>query len=123
MVVCNFLIPVTILSFKKLKTIRGILIASIAVLVGMWMERFTIIVPTLANPRLPYPSGIYFPSWVEWGIMFGSFSFFIFLYLLFSRFFPIISIWEVHEGKEVGVKEVEERVKSYLPETAADVST
>jgi hypothetical protein len=55
--------------------------------------------------------------------MLGSFSFFIFLYLLFSRFFPIISIWEVHEGKEVGMKEVEERVKSYLPETAADVST
>jgi Ni/Fe-hydrogenase subunit HybB-like protein len=121
--VCNFLIPVIILSFRKTKTITGILIASISVLVGMWLERFTIIVPTLANPRLPYLSGPYFPTWVEWGIMLGSFSFFVFLYLLFSRFFPIISIWEVHEGKEVGLKEVEERIKSYLPETAENVST
>jgi Ni/Fe-hydrogenase subunit HybB-like protein len=123
MFVCNFLIPVIILSFRKTKTITGILIASISVLVGMWLERFTIIVPTLANPRLPYLSGPYFPTWVEWGIMLGSFSFFVFLYLLFSRFFPIISIWEVHEGREVGLKEVEERIKSYLPETAENVST
>jgi molybdopterin-containing oxidoreductase family membrane subunit len=121
MVVCNFFIPVIILSFKRTKTITGILIASISVLAGMWLERFTIIVPTLANPRIEYLSGPYFPTWIEWGIMLGSFSFFVFLYLLFSRFFPIISIWEVHEGKEVGVTEVEERVKSYLPETAANV--
>jgi molybdopterin-containing oxidoreductase family membrane subunit len=122
MVLTNFAIPVIILSLRKLRTVTGILIASISVLIGMWLERFTIIVPTLANPRLPYPTGIYFPSWVEWGIMLGCFSFFVFLYLLFSRFFPIISIWEIHEGKEVGIKEVEERVRTYLPETAAETS-
>jgi molybdopterin-containing oxidoreductase family membrane subunit len=116
MVVCNFAIPVVILSFKRTKTIPGVLIASISVLVGMWLERFIIIVPTLANPRLPYPTGVYFPTWIEWGIMLGGFSTFVFLYLLFSRFFPIISIWEIQEGKEVGVKEVEERVRGYLPE-------
>jgi hypothetical protein len=35
--------------------------------------------------------------------------------VLFTKFFPIISIWEIREGREVGVKEVEERVLSYLP--------
>jgi molybdopterin-containing oxidoreductase family membrane subunit len=123
MVLCNFAIPVVILSFRMIKTIPAVLIASIAVLIGMWLERFTIIVPTLANPRLPYPTGIYFPSWIEWGIMVGCFSFFVFLYLLFSRFFPLIAIWEIREGRDVGVKEVEERVRGYLPETAETSST
>ncbi|MFQ5841717.1 MAG: NrfD/PsrC family molybdoenzyme membrane anchor subunit [Thermodesulfobacteriota bacterium] len=119
MVLCNFIIPVIILSFRRTKTITGIFIASVAVLIGMWLERFTIIVPTLANPRLPFPSGIYFPTWIEWGVTLGCFSFFVFLYLLFSRFFPIISIWEIREGKEMALKEVEERIRGYLPETAS----
>jgi Ni/Fe-hydrogenase subunit HybB-like protein len=122
MVVCNFLVPVVLLSFKRTKTITGVLIASISVLVGMWLERFIIIVPTLANPRLPLSVGVYFPTWIEWGLMVGCFSFFVFLYLLFSRFFPIISIWEIREGKAVGLKEVEERVRSYLPEPAVPSS-
>jgi hypothetical protein len=37
-------------------------------------------------------------------------------YLLFTKVFPIISIWEIREGREEGLKEVEERVKSYLPD-------
>jgi hypothetical protein len=41
---------------------------------------------------------------------------FILGFVLFSKFFPIISIWEVREGRAVGVKEVSERVKTYLPE-------
>ena len=118
MVFFNFVVPVLILSFRRMRTIGAVLVASISVLAGMWLERFTIIVPTLANPRLPFPSGIYFPTWIEWGLMLGSFSFFVFLYLLFSRFFPIISIWEIEEGREVGLEEVEERIRSYLPETA-----
>lgn len=123
MAVCNFVFPVLILSFRKTRTITGVLVASIFVLAGMWLERFTIIIPTLANPRLPFPSGIYFPTWIEWGVMLGCFSFFVFLYLLFSRFFPIISVWEIHEGKEVGLQEVEERIRAYLPETAGISST
>lgn len=119
MVLCNFIIPVIILSFRRTKTITGIFIASVAVLIGMWLERFTIIVPTLANPRLPFPSGIYFPTWIEWGVTLGCFSFFVFLYLLFSRFFPIISIWEIREGKEMALKEVQERIRGYLPETTS----
>jgi hypothetical protein len=40
---------------------------------------------------------------------------FIFLYMLFTKFFPIVSIWEVQEGRERALEEVAERVKSYLP--------
>lgn len=115
MVLFNFLIPVLILSFKQTRTILGTLVASLSIVVGMWLERYIIIVPTLANPRLTYPQQIYFPSIIEWGITAGSFATFIFLYVIFTKFFPIISIWEVREGREVGLKEVEERVRAYMP--------
>jgi Ni/Fe-hydrogenase subunit HybB-like protein len=84
----------------------------------MWLERFIIVVPTLSNPRLPFGEGTYWPTWVEWGEMAGSFALFALFYLLFTKLFPIISIWEIREGREVGLKEVEERLLTYLPETA-----
>jgi len=43
---------------------------------------------------------------------------FALFYLLFTKVFPIISIWEIQEGREVGLKQVEERLLTYLPETA-----
>jgi Ni/Fe-hydrogenase subunit HybB-like protein len=90
--------------------------ASVSVVIGMWLERFNIIVPTLSNPRLPFPETHYWPTWVEWGETAGSFGLFILLYVLFVKFFPIISIWEIKEGREVGLKEVEERLLTYLPD-------
>ena len=116
MVVCNFVIPMTLLGISRLRTITGILIASISVSIGMWLERFIIIVPTLSHPRLPLEAGSYMPSWVEWGLMLGCFSLFGLFYLLFTKIFPIISIWEIREGREVGLHELEARVRSYLPE-------
>jgi len=115
MVVTNFVIPVAILSRAKTRTVLGTVIASISVEIGMWLERFTIVVPTLVNPRLPYPRGAYLPSWVEISLMGGCFAGFILCYVLFTKLFPIVSIWEVREGREVGVRETTERVASYLP--------
>lgn len=115
MVVCCFVIPLIILSNRRTRTVTGTMIASVSVIIGMWLERFTIVLPTLINPRLPYETGIYNPTWIEFAVTAGCFATFILLYVLFTKFFPIISIWEVKEGKEIGVKETEERVKSYLP--------
>jgi molybdopterin-containing oxidoreductase family membrane subunit len=116
MVACNFLIPVLILSFRRTRTIPGIMIASIAVVIGMWLERLNIVVPSLANPRLPYPTGFYIPSLVEWGIFVGAIATFILGFVLFARFFPLISIWELEEGRESAVAETTERVRGYLPD-------
>jgi hypothetical protein len=91
-------------------------VASIAVLIGMWLERLLIVVPSLANPRLGFPEQIYIPTFTEWWLLAGAAGMFILGFVLFSKFFPIISIWEVREGRAVGVKEVSERVKTYLPE-------
>jgi len=117
MVVCNFVIPMVLLSFKKFKTIAGILIASIAVVIGMWLERLIIVVPSLANPRMHIPMGIYIPSMTEWALFAGGVAVFILGYMVFAKVFPLISIWEIEEGRKEGLKEVEERIHSYLPST------
>ncbi len=116
MVICNFLIPVIILSNKKTKTISGIFIASAAVTIGMWLERLNIVVPSLSNPRLEYPTGIYIPSLTEWALFGGGVAAFMLGFMLFAKFFPLISIWEIKEGRETSVREVAHRLKSYLPD-------
>lgn len=110
-----FVIPLPLLSLRKTRTPSGTLIASISVIIGMWLERFVIVVPTLTNPRLPNEAVIYFPTWVEWSVLAGCVSFFILLYMIFTKVFPIVSIWEVREGREKSLTEVQERIKTYLP--------
>lgn len=117
MVICNFIIPLVILTVKKFKTIKGIAIASISVLIGMWLERLNIVVPSLSNPRLNYPHQIYLPSLVEWALFLAGISAFVLAFLLFSKFFPVISIWEIKEGREEGMEAVTKRIKSYQPES------
>jgi molybdopterin-containing oxidoreductase family membrane subunit len=119
MVVANFVIPVLTLVRLRRHTVGRVLTASLSVLIGMWLERYIIVVPTLSHPRLPFNEGIYLATWVEWGELAGSFGLFALFYLLFTKLFPVISIWEIREGREVGLKEVEERLVSYLPESPA----
>jgi Ni/Fe-hydrogenase subunit HybB-like protein len=95
MVFCNFLVPFPILAIKKLRTITGTVIASIGVVVGMWLERFLIIVPSLSHKYLPYSWGTYRPTWVEITITAGTFAGMALLYMLFAKTVPIISIWEL----------------------------
>ena len=116
MVLCNLFIPLACLVRLGHHTIGKVLTASLSIIVGMWLERFIIVVPTLSFPRLPFPQTTYYPTWVELGEFAGSLALFALFYLLFTKVFPIISIWEIREGREEGLKEVEERVKSYLPD-------
>jgi len=99
MVTCNFVIPFTILSLKKLRTIAGCVIASFGVLIGMWLERFLIVVPSLGHKYLPYSWGVYRPRPVEIIITISTFAAMALLYVLFSKFVPIISIWEMKAGE------------------------
>jgi len=99
MVFCNFLIPFPILAIKKLRTITGTVIASSTIVVGMWLERFLIVVPPLEHKYLPYDWGNYHPTWVEIAITAGTLMGMILFYVLFVKFVPIISIWELKGGK------------------------
>jgi Ni/Fe-hydrogenase subunit HybB-like protein len=105
MVLFCFVIPFPILALKRTRTILGTSIASVSILIGMWLERFLIIIPTLSQPRLPYERGSYMPSWVEWSMMAGLCAGFVLAIILFSKFFPVISIWEMEKEE----KEREER--------------
>jgi Ni/Fe-hydrogenase subunit HybB-like protein len=100
MVVCNFVIPFPILALRRLRTIRGCVVASIAVLVGMWIERFLIIVPSLSHKYLPYSWGSYRPQPVEIMITISTFAAMALLYVLFSKAVPIISVWELMVGEQ-----------------------
>jgi Ni/Fe-hydrogenase subunit HybB-like protein len=99
MIVCNFAIPFPILTIRRLRTIAGCVIASCAVLVGMWIERFLIIVPSLGHKYLPYSWGTYRPQPVEILITISTFAAMGLLYVLFSKLVPIISIWELKVGE------------------------
>jgi hypothetical protein len=98
MVVCCFIIPAPLLAVRRLRTVAGTVIASALVIVGMWIERFLIIVPTLAQPRLTFNWGSYRPTWVEVTLTAGTFAYFILLYAVFVKLFPIVAIWEYKEG-------------------------
>jgi Ni/Fe-hydrogenase subunit HybB-like protein len=118
MVVCCLVIPLPVLALHR--TVAGTVVASVTVLIGMWLERFTIVIPTLVNPRLPYERGVYQPTWVEFSLTAGCFAAFILLYAVFSKLFPIVSIWEIREGREKGFDEAVERIKGYLPPGVKD---
>ena len=115
MAVCCFVIPASLLSVPRARTITGTVVASSFILIGMWLERFIIVVPSLSNPRLPYPGGVYCPTWVELAITAGAFAVFFLFFCIFVKVFPIISIWEVQEGQERGIQETVERLQTYLP--------
>ncbi|MCH8029541.1 MAG: polysulfide reductase NrfD, partial [Candidatus Dadabacteria bacterium] len=97
MITCNSVIPI-FLWFKKIRRcIPALFIISIFVNIGMWFERFNIIVISLAHEFEPAAWGIYMPSWVELGITAGSFAWFLMFFLIFIKTLPAISIAEMKE--------------------------
>ena len=92
---CNIIAPQS-LWFKK---IRGnpvtLFIASIVVLTGMWLERFVIIVSSLAQDYLPSSWSIFHATRWDWATYVGTIGLFLFLFFLFIRLLPMISIFEV----------------------------
>jgi molybdopterin-containing oxidoreductase family membrane subunit len=95
MVSCNVITP-QIFWFKWARTSIPIMfVASLLVNVGMWFERFVIIVTSLAQDFVPSSWGYYKPTWVDIGMLVGSFGLFLTLFLLFVRYLPVIAISEV----------------------------
>jgi molybdopterin-containing oxidoreductase family membrane subunit len=95
MVGCNVLVP-HLLWFKTIRTnLKWLFAICILVNVGMWFERFVIIVSTLSRDFLPSSWGSYCPTWVEIGMLIGSFGMFFMLFLLFCRFLPMVAMAEV----------------------------
>lgn len=95
MIFCNVVVP-QIFWFKKFRrSIPVMFVAAILINVGMWFERFVIIISSLANDFLP-ANWLYFsPTIFDIGMLIGSFGLFFTMFLLFLRFLPMIAMSEV----------------------------
>jgi molybdopterin-containing oxidoreductase family membrane subunit len=106
MVVCNSLVPL-LFFFKKIRTNLAWLFGiAILVNIGMWFERFVIIIGGVAHDFIPSVWGHYAPSVIEYGIMIGSFSLFFMLFLLFAKHLPSVSMTEMKETLSKGSNQV-----------------
>ena len=95
MITCNVVTP-QLFWFRKLRTSPvAIFIISIFVNIGMWFERYVIIVTSLHRDFLPSSWAMYYPTWVEFGMLIGTFGLFFFMFFLFTKFLPVIAIAEV----------------------------
>jgi Ni/Fe-hydrogenase subunit HybB-like protein len=101
MVLLNLIVPFAILLWRKGRTPIGTSIAALAIVIGMWIERFTIVAPSLTRPSLGFEHAIYNPTITEVAVTAGSVALFAILFLLFFKVFPAISVWEVEEGQEI----------------------
>lgn len=98
MIVVGLLIPALWLFVQAIRpamfSVAGTTLASAIILVAFWVKRFFIIVPSFLRPYLPFPTGNYSPSWVEWSLVIGVFAIAILLYMLFMKLFPIMEVGE-----------------------------
>jgi len=95
MITCNVLVPQLFWSKRLRTSIPVMFVAALLINVGMWFERFVIVVSSLSADFLPSSWDYYSPSFVDIGLFVGSFGLFFTLFLLFLRFVPMIAISEV----------------------------
>jgi molybdopterin-containing oxidoreductase family membrane subunit len=103
MLLCNAAIPLLLFVKKLRRNLAVLFVVSIFVNIGMWLERYVIIVSSLSHDFDPanWVDGVHSPTWVEGGITAGSFALFFLLFLLFVRNFPAISMTEMKESVDV----------------------
>ncbi len=95
MMTCNVISP-QMFWFKKLRTnLTFTFIMSIVVNIGMWFERFVIIVTSLHRDYVPSSWSMFHPTWVDIGVFIGTIGIFFTLFLLFARFFPVLALNEL----------------------------
>src|SRR5450830_2142346 len=95
LILCNVLTPQLLWLRKVRNSVLGLFFISIIVNVGMWLERFVIIVTSLHRDFLPSSWGMYTPTVWDWSFFVGTLGLFFSLMFLFIRFLPVISIFEM----------------------------
>jgi molybdopterin-containing oxidoreductase family membrane subunit len=102
MIICNGVLP-QLLWFKQLRVnVPFLFVLSVFINIGMWFERYVIIISALSREYNPAVWGEFIPSWPEMGILAGSFGFFCTFFLIFLKLFPIVAIAEM---KEIAIHE------------------
>ena len=94
LILCNVVTP-NALWFRSVRTsLVGLFTISIIVQIGMWLERFVIIITSLHEEFMPSKWGMYYPTIYDWAIFLGTIGFFFSAFLMFLRVLPAISIFE-----------------------------
>jgi Ni/Fe-hydrogenase subunit HybB-like protein len=98
------LVPLFFLSIKKIRTIKSITFAALIAVLGLWLNRYLVVVPTLETPYIPIqdtrPEFIHYnATWIEWALSFTGIAAFFLLFLLIMRFVPVISMSEIIQNE------------------------
>jgi Ni/Fe-hydrogenase subunit HybB-like protein len=97
LILCNILIPQLLWSRRIRMYIPAVFVISLVVNVGMWLERFVIVVTSLTRDYMPSAWGMYYPTIWDWSTFAGTIGVFLSLMFLFIRGLPAISIFEMRE--------------------------
>jgi Ni/Fe-hydrogenase subunit HybB-like protein len=98
--VCNVVVPQS-LWWPSIRRNRVALFGiAVAVVVGMWLERFMLILTSLCRSYLPSADGRYWPTLWDWLLLLGSIGLFLPLFLLFVRLLPVVSVYELRKRRE-----------------------
>jgi Ni/Fe-hydrogenase subunit HybB-like protein len=106
-------LPALVLLFRKARRPLPLTIIAVFVVVGAWLKRYLIVTPILLNPYTPIQDvppnwATYFPSLIEITIVSASLAGVLLVITVFSKFFPMISIWETLEGKGIDLEEMDQ---------------
>ncbi|MFN7960965.1 MAG: NrfD/PsrC family molybdoenzyme membrane anchor subunit [Thermoanaerobaculia bacterium] len=124
MMSCNLIVPQLLWWKKARRHVPTLFVLSLLVNVGMWFERFVIIVTSLHRDFLPSSWSMYTPTVIEIATLIGSFGLFFTLFLLFVRFLPVVAMWEVKalRGEELaGHGALGRPAGAPVPEAAEDL--
>jgi molybdopterin-containing oxidoreductase family membrane subunit len=95
LIVCNVIIPQVLWAKRVRHNVALLFVIALIVNVGMWLERFVIVVTSLHRDFLPSSWGMYYPTKFDWSAYIGTIGLFLTLMFLFIRVLPVISIFEM----------------------------
>ena len=97
LILCNGVVPQLLWSRRVRQSPLLLALIAVVATIGMWLERFVIVITSLHRDYLPSAWGMYYPTVWDWTTFLGTLGLFLFLLLLFIRFLPMISIFEMRE--------------------------
>jgi molybdopterin-containing oxidoreductase family membrane subunit len=95
LILCNILVPQALWSDRVKRSVTAVFLISLVINVGMWLERFVIVVVSLHRDFMPSAWGMYYPTIWDWATYLGTIGLFLAMIFLFIRVLPMISIFEM----------------------------
>ncbi|HEX2926542.1 MAG TPA: quinol:electron acceptor oxidoreductase subunit ActD [Ruminiclostridium sp.] len=112
MIPINAIIPLSLIIKKVRTNLKLIFAIAVLVVMGMWLERFFIVVGSTAHGFLPHSWDTYMPTWVEFVITGASFSFFFFMFLIFAKTLPVVPLTDFKSQLDEKKKTYDEKCTS-----------